>query len=345
MSATLKLMLYTDIKYVNLISSQLQLFKKTGTYVWNFRCPYCGDSKKKKTKARGYIFRNSKNLDELAYKCHNCGIYCYFWKFLKDNNSELYKEYLIEKMRDQNEKTPEQIVTESTHATKHAIQHFTRAKLTIPSISELERDHWVLPWISKRKIPVEHWGRLYFARDFRDFVVTNFGEEYAKKLVESEPRLVIPFLDKSKNIIAVQGRALLTNGGAKYVTVKFSDQPCIFGLDTVNEKSTVYVVEGPIDSLFLKNCVAAAGLDLAKIGEMFDDTVFIFDNEKHNKDVLRSMNKVIEMGKKIFIWPNSIPEKDINDCIIAGYDIQKIIQENIYSGIEAKVRFTFWKKS
>jgi hypothetical protein len=57
------------------------------------------------------------------------------------------------------------------------------------------------------------------------------------------------------------------------------------------------------------------------------------------------MNKVIEMGKKIFIWPNSIPEKDINDCVIAGYDIQKIIQENIYSGIEAKVRFTFWKNS
>ena len=61
--------MYVEQKYLNLISSQLQRFKKTNDFVWNFRCPYCGDSHRSKTKARGYVFRKEQKL---LYRCHNC---------------------------------------------------------------------------------------------------------------------------------------------------------------------------------------------------------------------------------------------------------------------------------
>ena len=61
-------MLYTEIKYLNLISTQLPLFKRKKDNLWNFRCPICGDSERNKTKARGYVFEVK---GKLVYKCHN----------------------------------------------------------------------------------------------------------------------------------------------------------------------------------------------------------------------------------------------------------------------------------
>jgi hypothetical protein len=37
-------------------------------------------------------------------------------------------------------------------------------------------------------------------------------------------------------------------------------------------------------------------------------------------------------------------EKDINDMVIAGHDVQKIVECNTYSGLEAKLKFNTWKK-
>ena len=72
--------MYIDQKYLLLASSQLQGFKKKGDYVYNFRCPYCGDSQKSKSKARGFFFPKEINL---IYKCHNCGKGASLKNFLK----------------------------------------------------------------------------------------------------------------------------------------------------------------------------------------------------------------------------------------------------------------------
>ena len=42
--------MYIEQKYLLLASSQLSQFTKKGDYLYNFRCPYCGDSHKSKTK-------------------------------------------------------------------------------------------------------------------------------------------------------------------------------------------------------------------------------------------------------------------------------------------------------
>ena len=334
-------MLYIDVKYASLISNQLHLFKKKGQNLWNFRCPFCKDSKTKQSKARGYLYKNPKLPDNLAYKCHNCSKWCSFSEFLKTQNSELYSEYIKEKFFTTEK---EEIVT-VLESTQSVMAHFAFKpdSLNIRRVRDLEAEHWLIPWIQKRQIPTEHYDKLYFAPDFKQFVTEEFGQEKAQTLISGEPRLVIPFYNENKKIIAIQGRELLSNK-MKYLTVRLSDDPLIFGLDRVRDDNTVYVVEGPIDSLFLKNAIAVAGLDLMKVLKRFRDTVFVFDNEKYNDTVIMNMKRVIDAGKKIVIWPRTVEAKDVNDYILTGKDIDALIKENTFYGLEAKMKFGFWRK-
>ena len=336
-------MLYIDVKYASLLSNQLKLFKKKGSNLWNFRCPYCLDSKIKQSKARGYLYKNPKQPDNLAYKCHNCSKWCSFNEFLKTQDSELHKEYLKEKFfSEPHTKIVSAIDLEST---KNALDHFSLKpdSLNISKIQNLEYEHWVWPWVKNRQIPVEHYDKLYFTSDFKKFVTEEFGQDKAQSLISGEPRIVIPFFNQQKKIFAIQGRSLLSNN-LKYITIKLADEPLIYGLDLVRENSRVLIVEGPLDSLFLNNSVAVAGLDLMKVLNRFDDSIFIFDNEKYNDTVIGNMMKVINAKKSIFIWPKSIVEKDVNDYIKTGKDFDKLISENTFSGLEARIKFEFWRK-
>ena len=64
--------------------------------LYNFRCPYCGDSQKHKNKARGYFFRLKQDM---VFKCHNCGVGRTLPNFLKDNAPDLYDEYIMERYK------------------------------------------------------------------------------------------------------------------------------------------------------------------------------------------------------------------------------------------------------
>ena len=88
--------MYIEQKYLSIISSQLSQFKKKGDFLYNFRCPYCGDSQRSQTKARGFIFR--KEMD-LIYKCHNCGKGASFKNFLKYVDSKIYNDYIMERYK------------------------------------------------------------------------------------------------------------------------------------------------------------------------------------------------------------------------------------------------------
>ena len=79
-----------------MMSASLQRFERKKDGLYNFRCPYCGDSQKRKDKARGYLF---KKKNDYVYKCHNGGVGRTLSNFLKDNNRMLYDEYVMERYR------------------------------------------------------------------------------------------------------------------------------------------------------------------------------------------------------------------------------------------------------
>ena len=80
-----------DSKYIGLISSRLQKFKRVKSNLYNFRCPICGDSQKHKNKARGYFYQIKTNTN---FKCHNCGASLSFNNFLKQSTQHFINNML-----------------------------------------------------------------------------------------------------------------------------------------------------------------------------------------------------------------------------------------------------------
>lgn len=331
--------LYIDTKYVSLVAPKLERYARKSEYLWNIRCPICGDSHKNKLKARGYIYRRKSDL---FYTCHNCGVSLSFGNFLKTLDKSLYRQYQMERFKEEshgNVAKPDF----SEFAKKPVFA--SKLKIDLPSIDSLNEDHPAKVFVKKRKIPQNRLKDLYYANDFQQFVKLLLPD-CDKKLMPEEPRLIIPFYDENKNLLGFQGRAL-SKSKVRYITIKLSeDNLKIYGLDRLDKTKKVYVCEGPIDSMFIDNCVAAMDASLynviTSLGNL--DYVFVYDNESRNVEVCRNMKRTIEMGKNICIWPKQIIEKDINDMFLAGHSVQSIIDSNTFKDHRAMLEFATWKK-
>jgi hypothetical protein len=333
-----------DSKYIGLISSRLQKFKKVKDGLYNFRCFYCGDSQKNKNKTRGYIYRLKNDYN---YKCHNCGISKSFPNVLKDLDSSLYDQYVMERYKNgttgkRSNVAPPKIKFDKPDFSKKD------DKLDLPTIAQLSGDHFAREYLENRKIPKKFFSELYFCEKFKEW--TNTKKHTFDNLDEDEPRIIIPLINHGK-IFGFQGRSLNKNSKVKYITIILDDHhPKIYGLDKVNYTKTVYVVEGPIDSMFLDNAIAMVGADIDYMfftSNFETDFVMVYDNEKRNKQIVQRMEKAISNKFPIVIWPNDLTEKDINDLVISGLpenNIMDIIKNNTYYGNMAKLKITQWKK-
>lgn len=336
--------LYIDTKFIRFLGPRLPLFKQKSEYLWNFRCPICGDSHKSKFKARGYFYRKQ---DKMFFSCHNCHTSLPFYKFLKQFDKGLSDQYNLENFQDSVGRIPKkEDVYESIREESKILREKLDKPIDLPSIESLPNEHFAKTFVLNRKIPKEYHKDLFFASDFKEFIKDIYPEKY-EFLKEKEPRLVIPFWDDHKNLLGVQGRAL-DNSKVKYITIKPDGSKKVFGLDRLDPKKKVYVVEGPIDSMFLDNSLATMDSALYNIRILLDlDFVFIYDNEPRNKDIVDAIYKTITLNQNVCIWPSHIEQKDINEMVLAGYDpstIQHLIDKNTFSGLRAQLEFSQWKK-
>jgi len=326
--------MYVEIKYLNLLSVRLEKFKQKKPYLWNFRCPYCGDSQKNKNKARGFVFQLK---GDLIYKCHNCQISVPFPKLLQDFDVELHKEYRMEKFKSPKRKVDmrkvEKVVSATPVFKKDVLKNLT-------PIDNLNNSHPAREYILNRRLPTD---ALYYTEKFQEWtnsVKPNTFEDITK----DEPRIIIPFKDKEGNVFGFQGRSL-SNTGLRYITVLLEEgQPKIFGLNTIDYDKTIYITEGPFDSLLLSNAVAMAGADVSS--ETFDgcDCVFVYDNEPRNQQITNRIEQHISNGERVVIWPSNLKEKDINDMHLAGHNVQYLIETNTYQGLSANLILNDWRK-
>jgi transcription elongation factor Elf1 len=332
-------MSFIDSKYIGLVSSRLDKFAKKKEGLYNFRCPYCGDSQRTKSKARGYIYQLKNDHN---FKCHNCGTSRTFTNFLKDLDTVLYDQYVMERYKEGTTGKRSQTKTPEFNFEK---PNFSKKSFDLPTIAELNKEHLARKYLEHRKIPNNYLCELYFCEKFKEW--TNTQKHTFDKVEHDEPRIIIPLINKGE-IFGFQGRSLNKNSKVKYITIILNDTPPkIFNLDKPDYNKTVYVVEGPIDSMFLDNSIAMVGADIDKmffLSNFETDFVMVYDNEKRNKQIVDRMEKAIEMKFPIVIWPNDLKEKDINDMILAGIDASKIIKENTYMGLEAKAKLIGWKR-
>ena len=122
------------------------------------------------------------------------------------------------------------------------------------------------------------------------------------------------------------------------------DKPKIFGQDKINDDESVYIVEGPFDSTFIQNSVAMAGSDVDIRTFGWGNYIWVYDNEPRNREIVNRVSKSIDRGDKVVIWPSNILQKDINDMVLAGHNVQSLVELNSYQGLEAQVKLTEWKK-
>ena len=320
---------FVDVKYINLISARFQKFKKVKSNLYNFRCPICGDSQKNRNKARGYLYQVKNNTN---FKCHNCGVNISFNNFLKQIDSVIYKQYTFEKFKNGN---TGKNFTADEPVFKFEAPKF-KPKLELAKASE---NADAKKYLEDRKINPD---KFYYTDKFKSW--TNSQKKTFDDVSKDEPRIIIPLFYQD-TLVGFQGRAL-GSSKIKYITVMLNDDaPKIYGLDEIQKDKTVYITEGPFDSTFVHNAIAMCGAD-ADIGNWgISNPVWIYDNEPRNTEITARISRTIDRGERVVIWPSGITQKDINDMVLSGLDVQSVIELNTYSGLEAKLKFTTWKKT
>ena len=327
-----------DQKYISQVSSRLQKFSKKSK-VYTFRCPYCGDSKKHKNKTRGFLYPIKNDYN---FKCHNCGVSKTLTNFLKDQDSLIHKQYIMERYKQgtvglgSNTAVPK-------FDLPNPIFKKDKYKIDLESILSLNKSHPARIYLEQnRQISSEILERMYYCSNFKEW--TNALKQTFDDVTKDEPRIIIP-LRYNGTLIGYQGRSLLPRSKIKYITIMLEeDAPKIYGLDEIDTAKTVYVTEGPFDSTFINNSIAMCGADgdVKKWG--ITNPVWIYDNEPRNKQIVSRLSETISNGDRVVIFPKKIQEKDINDMVLSGHNVQRVVESNIYQGLEAKLKLQDWKR-
>lgn len=334
---------FVDNEFALRYFSYQRNFKQVSTmpYKLNCSCPICGDSTTDSYKARFwyYIWK-----DSALVHCFNCDYSSGWSNFLREQDEVLFREYLMEKRKE------ETFGRKETFVEKVEISDKLNSKLVIEKLDfckrldRLPENHPIIKYVENRAIPKSVYHRLWFTSQWQELV--NKTKENTFENPKTECRLVIPIYNKDKKIEAYQGRALSSNAKQKYMTIKaHEDASKVYGVDCVDDSLPwVYVFEGPIDSLFIPNGIAITGgsLDL-NVVPYPDKRIWVMDNEPRHPDTIKRMNKLIESGEKVLFW-DSAPwtSKDINDMISKEHadpdEIKNYIDENWECGMMAKLR-------
>ena len=317
-----------DSKYIGLVSSRLQKFKRVKADLYNFRCPICGDSQKNKSKTRGYLYSVKADMN---FRCHNCGASMTFSNFLKEMDPSIHKQYVFERFK--GGKTGRGTVVEEPKFNFEAPKF--KPKLDLPKASE---NPDAKKYLEDRKLDST---KFYYTNKFKAW--SNSLKKTFDSVKYDEPRIIIPLFYKN-TLVGFQGRSLGPSK-VKYITVMINDHaPKIYGLDNIRTDAPVFITEGPFDSTFIRNSIAMCGADADVSCWGVSTPVWVYDNEPRSNEISSRIFRTISKGESVVIWPNNIHEKDINDMVLAGHDVQSVVESNVYSGLQAQLQFNTWKR-
>lgn len=343
-------MLPIQKRYAKLLGRTLQRFKQIKSDLFNYRCPYCGDSKKNDRKARGYMFL-SPDKTGLIFKCHNCGRSRKFSKFLKENDEALYNQYLADVLRHRDGYERDQRAKKERQpkpVEKGTTEQFLVEKGVLRVI-ELDEDHLAAKYLTNRQVPQYEWRHIFFTDAFKKFVHSAQPDKF-QKITNDTPAIIFPLLaEDGKTLNGFQCRNLDPTDEFRYLTIKLREGVHrFFGYHRMKETSDPdYVIEGAIDSLMLPpGALAVCGSDL--LSAYFENATYIFDNEPRNKQIVHKIEETIAAGLKVCLLPSEYYKMDLNDLVTQGLVSRKnlptLIDKYTSSGLTAQMKFSQWRK-
>lgn len=346
--------LFLELKYARMLGSSIERWKvkNNSPFHGNGRCKVCGDSAKSKTLCRFHVREYS---GACFVSCFNCGYSTNLIGYLKTFHPSLYSDFVFETYRViDNDKPLIKSVSKSVvidDSDLIPIKKPTKGLnlLDLPYVSDMDKDSAVARYVAARELPEYP---FQYAQNFYSFS-SQFNSELSSGK-RDEARLIIPFFDRSGNVFAYQGRDLSGRSPLKYITITVNPKiPKIFGVDRVDFKKPLTIVEGPIDSLFLTNCLASVNASLVATANKLlsvvkkQDITLVFDNEPRNVVILKMYSSALADGYKVCIWPKECKnKKDINQMVLEGIssgEISEIIDKNSFSNLMGQIKFSDWR--
>lgn len=348
-------MSWVETKYINLISHRLDRFKQLGRDLWNFRCPYCGDSHKKKTRRRGYFYDDA---GKVKYKCHNCGTVRGFGDFLKENFPENYKPYIFEIFGRPipSDDAPAAVDNPGAFTTDTA-NRFKSKRVDILShftpMNAVDEDNPGLLYLCGRKIPGRFLQDLYWVEDGAIF--SDLLPAYKDRALPGHEAIMIPFLDFDGKVMFVQLRYIGDDvGDLRYMTLEVNGGMKVWGFDRVDLTKPVDILEGSFDAMFMDNAIAAAGADIIEVAKYVKSkgapsVRLIWDADfSKNQEVRRRLERAVEAGFPVVLFEKgSLSGKDINDAIkndSTVADIKAAAANRTFDGLQAKLALSQFRK-
>lgn len=336
--------LYIDLKYAGFLSGRLKNFKQVKAHHYKFSHS-CEDDKFGRLKARAYLFPAG---DGLNVYCHHCGLSKTLGSFMREVDPNLFQEYRLETFKESHSPSAEKI---------SSILPIVEEEDPPPSVEEdsivyldsLPVDHPVLRYVEGRKIPKEFYSKIGVVYNFNRFA-GKYVESFRTKK-KKYPRLVFPFFKKDGSVSMYACRAF-GQEQPKYIKLTVDEKADhIYGLWRIDESKDIFALEGQIDSLFLENAISVGSADYGSewIRKHRDKVVIVPDSDyKRNPQVYKSLDNAVRSGFRIALLPETIPWKDINDCVVKGNMSSKFLQEtlisNIVQGPKAMLELSFRKK-
>jgi len=342
-------MFLLELKYASILITRFKYHKKIGRDSWRFACPICGDSKKSR-KTRGNLFPHNGHL---FFKCFNCGVSKSFRNFLKEIDSCMFDQFLLESLKGQSKRkdSPDKLVKDAIKSSSDNIsKHFDKVSV-LSGLEPLKLcPNTIQNCVSKRKICIDTFGKYLFYTDaFLHFIKKFQPDKFKGEIKRDYPRIAIVAFDEYDRPIFIQFRQLISSDPMpKYMTLKFQqDHEKIFGIDRINKKQLTYITEGPFDSMFLDNAIAVAGSDLLTAIEKYGkitNPCFVFDNEPRSPIIVKKIENVLSIGHKVVLYDTYNTFKDLNDMVLGGINVKEMVKRRTFSGIRAKLEFNKWKK-
>ena len=342
---------YVDYKYTMMVGSRLDKFEQQKPDVYNCRCPFCGDSQKQRNRARGYILGDGKGA---RFYCHNCGVSFSFGTFLKEFAPDLYTAYRVETLGNVF-KVPSAQKEASIEAKIKKIQTSMEDPLVHCSkLTDRTQNRSVIKYAHSRCLPERMFEDLYGVSDVN--LVTKRIPKYKEQDFPELPALVIPFFKSDGAYDFIQCRiSEPCEKEFRFVTLQVHEGPKVWGQKYLNWQDTIYIFEGPIDAMFIKNAIAlagaASGLDFmietarAK-GIPMSNLCMAFDNDyKYNPQIMKLLRRSIDKGFSVVLFDNNFDGfKDVNDAVQKGgwshEEVDAYVRSRTFHGIRAQLELT-----